>query len=69
MGMRGRRRCVNAVEFQSSDAGGSREHDDLRSDSRVNVDRSPKRRRRITGTGRAVRLNGPLVPAHGTNRD
>jgi hypothetical protein len=49
--MRGRRRCVNAVEFQSSATGGSREHDDLRSDARVNVDRSPKRRR-ITGAGR-----------------
>jgi hypothetical protein len=60
---------VNAVEFQCSDVGGSREHDDLRSDARVNVDRSPKRRHSITGAGRAVRLNGPLVPARDTNRD
>jgi hypothetical protein len=34
-----------------------------------NVDRYPKRRLSITGAKWAVRLNGSLVPARGTNRD
>jgi hypothetical protein len=43
------------------------QHDDIRSVI-VNVDRS-EASSIVTGAKRAVRLNGSLVPARGTNRD
>jgi hypothetical protein len=59
--------AMNAGEFPMRLPAPVPDQRDYEALSLMSID--PKRRRSITGAKWAVRLNGPLVPARGMNRD
>jgi hypothetical protein len=58
---------MNAGEFPMRSPALVPDQRDYEASSLMSID--PKRRRSITGAKCMVRLNGPLVPARGTNRE
>jgi hypothetical protein len=59
--------AMNAGEFPMGSPAPVPDQRDYEASLLMSID--PKRRLSITGAKWAVRLNGPLVPARGTNRD